>query len=68
MANQMQREGFLAGNPKATRTFTEKKQQSRVLSTLFLMSSLTWITQKDLERVIKNKGDEFRSKKDKKIS
>ena len=68
MANQMQLGFFLTGNPKATRTFTEKKQQSRVLSTLFLMSSLTWITQKDLERVIKNKGDKFRSKKDKNIS
>ena len=65
----MQLEVFLAGNPKPTQAYTEKKQQqSRVFSTLFLMSSLTWITEKELERVIKNKGDEFRWKKDMKIS
>ena len=28
---------------------------------VFLMSTLTWITEKELERVIKNKGDEFHS-------
>ena len=28
-----------------------------------LMSALTWITEKDLEREIKNKGDQFRRKK-----
>ena len=27
------------------------------------MSTLTWITEKELEQVIKNKGDEFRWKK-----
>ena len=27
------------------------------------MFTLTWITQKELERVIENKGDEFRRKK-----
>ena len=32
------------------------------------MSTLTWITEKELERVIKNKGDEFRGKKNMKIS
>ena len=64
MANQKQLEVFLVGNPRATRTFTEKKlQQSRVFSTLFLMSSLTWITEKELGRVNKNKGGEFRWKK-----
>ena len=68
MANQMQREGFWREIPRPPGLLQRKKQQSRVLSTLFLMSSLTWITQKDLERVIKNKGDKFRSKKDKNIS
>ena len=27
------------------------------------MFTLTWITERELERVIKNKGDEFRRKK-----
>ena len=27
------------------------------------MSTLAWITEEELERVIKNKGDEFRQKK-----
>ena len=32
-------------------------------STLFLMFTLTWITEKELERVIENKRDEFCTKK-----
>ena len=32
------------------------------------MFTLTWITEKELEPVIENKGDEFRLKKNKKIS
>ena len=32
-------------------------------SALFLVFTLTWITEKELERVIENKGDEFRRKK-----
>ena len=32
------------------------------------MSTLTWITEKELERDIKNKGDQFRLKKNMKIS
>ena len=32
-------------------------------SVLFFMFTLTWITEKELERVIDNKGDEFRRKK-----
>ena len=32
-------------------------------STLFLMSTPTWITEKEPERVMKNKGDEFGWKK-----
>ena len=48
----------------APRTFREKKQkQSSVFSTSFLMFTLTWITEKDLERVIEKKGDEFRWQK-----
>ena len=32
------------------------------------MSTLTWITEKELERDIKNKEDQFRLKKNMKIS
>ena len=32
------------------------------------MSTLTWITEKELEGVIANKGDEFRCKKNMKMS
>ena len=36
-------------------------------STFFLMFTLTWITEKELERVIENKRDEFLRKKNIKI-
>ena len=36
-------------------------------SALFFMLTLTWITEKKLERVIQNKGDEFRTKKNMEI-
>ena len=48
----------------AVRTFRKKKQQrNRSFSALIFMFKLTWITERELERVIKNKGDEFRWKK-----
>ena len=34
---------------------------------LFFVFTLTWITEKELERVIENKGDEFRRKKNMEI-
>ena len=49
----------------AARTFRKKKVVS--FSALFFMCTLTWITEKELERVIENKGDEFRRKKNMKI-
>ena len=51
-------------NRITTRTFREKKKQGRsILSFNFiLMSTLTWITEKELEREIKNKGDQYRRK------
>ena len=62
-------------NPKATEGFiwkeiasppTSKKDVS--FSTFFfLMFTLTWITEEELGRVIENKGDEFRWKKNMKI-
>ena len=49
----------------AARTFRKKKVV--YISALFLMFTLTWITEKELERVIENKGDKFRRKKNMKI-
>ena len=36
-------------------------------SALFFVFTLTWITEKELERVFENKGDEFRRKKNMEI-
>ena len=46
----------------------KKKNKVGSLSTLFLIFTPTWITEKELERLIENKGDEFRWKKNMKIS
>ena len=64
------------GNPNATQGFiwTEitwppgllaRKNNNKFVSfsALFFMFTQTWITEKELERVIENKGDEFRRKK-----
>ena len=45
----------------AARTFGKKKLVS--ISALFFTFTLTWITEKELRRVIENKGDKFRRKK-----
>ena len=52
----------------AART-VRKKNNNKVVSfsALFFMFTLTWITEKELERVIENKGDEFRRKKNMEI-
>ena len=68
------------GNPNATQRFNwneitwpprllERKNNNKVLSfsALFLMFTLTWTTEKELERVIENKGDEFRREKNMEI-
>ena len=46
-----------------------RKNNNKVVpfSTLFFMFTLTWTTEKELERVIENKGDEFRRKKNMEI-
>ena len=46
-----------------------RKNNNKVVpfSTLFFMFTLTWTTEKELERVIANKGDEFRRKKNMEI-
>ena len=43
----------------------ERKNNDKVVSfsALFFMFTLTWITEKELERVIENKEDEFRQRK-----
>ena len=46
----------------AARTFREKKVVS-FSALFFFMFTLTWITEKELERVTENKGDEFRRNK-----
>ena len=65
MATEMQR------NRMTARDFylRKKKNNNKVMSfsTLFLMFTLTWITEKELERVIENKRDEFCRKKNMKI-
>ena len=47
----------------------ERKNNNIVVSfsALFFVFTLTWITEKELERVIENKGDEFRRKKNMEI-
>ena len=52
----------------AART-VRKKNNNKVVSfsALFSMFTLTWITEKELEPVIENKGDEFRRKKNMEI-
>ena len=48
----------------AAGTFRKKNNNKVVsFSALFFMFTLTCITEKELKRVIENKGDEFRRKK-----
>ena len=64
----MQLRFYLERNRMAARTFRNKNNNKVVsFSTLFLMFTLTWITEKELERVIENKRDEFCRKKNMKI-
>ena len=52
----------------AARIFRKKNNNKVVsFSALFFMFTLTWITEKELERVIENKGDEFRREKNMEI-
>ena len=53
---------MVEGNHMAARTFRKKNNNEIVpFSALIFMFTLTWITERELERVIKNKGDEFRT-------
>ena len=52
----------------AARAFRKKKQQTKsCLFQRYFLITLTWITEKELERVIENKEDEFRWKKNMEI-
>ena len=52
----------------AARSFRKNtQQQSRVFFDVIFDFTLKWITKKELERVIENKGVEFRRKKNMKI-
>ena len=64
MATQMQRKE-IAWPPG----LLERKNNNKVVSfsTLFLTFTLTWITEKELERVIENKREEFCRRKNMKI-
>ena len=53
--------------PPALLEKKQQQQQSRVFSALFCMFTLTWTTEKELERVFENKGDEFRREKNMEI-
>ena len=61
------------GNPNATQGFIWKEitwpPNNKVVSfwALFFIFTLTWKTEKELERVIENKGDELRRKKNMEI-
>ena len=59
MATQMRLKVYLEGKHMTARTFRKKKTTTK--SSLFrryFLFTLTWITEKELERVIENKGDE----------
>ena len=45
----------------------KKQQQIRVFFGVIFMFTLTWTTEKELERVIENKGDKSRRKKNMEI-
>ena len=68
MATEMQLKVLLERNRMAAQTL-RKKNNNEVVSfaTLFLMFTLTWITEKELEQVIENKRDEICRKKNMKI-
>ena len=69
VGNQNATQGFIWKEIAWPPGLFERKNNNRVVSfsTSFLMFTLTWITEKELERVIVNKRDEFSRKKDRKI-
>ena len=68
MATQMQLKVLFGKNRMAARTFRKKNNNKVVsFSTFSLMFTLTWIAEKELERVTENKRDEFCGEKNMKI-
>ena len=67
MATQMQLKVLFGRNHVAARTLRRKKNNKVMsFSALFFMFTLTWI-ERELERGIEDKGDEFRRKKNMEI-
>ena len=69
MATQMQLKVLFGKKSHGRSDFWKEKNNNKVVSfsTLFFMFTLTWITEKELERVIENKRDKFCRKENMKI-
>ena len=68
MATQMQLKVLFGRKSHGRPVFYEEKTTTKsCLLELLFMFTLTWIKEKELERVIENKGDEFRRKKNMEI-
>ena len=68
MATQIQLKVLFGRKHLAARPFRGKNSNKVVsFSALFFMFTLTWITEKELERVIENKRDEYRREKNREI-
>ena len=69
MATQMQLKVLFGRKSHGRPDFKKEKNNNKVMSfsALFFMFTQMWITEKDLERVIENKRDEFRRKKNMEI-
>ena len=69
MANQIKLKALFGRKSHGRPDFQREKITTRscLLRRYFFMFTLTWITEKELERVIENKGDEFLSKKNMEI-
>ena len=69
MVTQMQLKVLFTGKSHGRPDFQKEKitTKSCLLRRYLFMFTLTWITEKELERVIENKGDEFPRKKNMEI-
>ena len=69
MATQIKTQGFIWKEITWPPRLLERKNNNKVVSSsaLFFMFTLAWITEKQLERVVENKGDEFLRKKNMEI-
>ena len=64
MATQMQLKVLFGRKSHGRPDFQKEKTTTK---SLFFMFTLTWITEKELGRVIESKGDEFRREKNMEI-